>query len=576
MKVADDIAPLEKVVEKADQILADKGAKAIVAGKLRDRAVMYFEAGETRKAIRLLHDLKLKWFNKETMAGVVLTCSFLGKAYKKQGLFFAAKYYHLVAAYLAQKDKDIAYSDKLTQGLSEAAECDYVTGAWVSYLNISEIHLQSHGLATKDFNLYDHNDTVQLLYYPAVILKIAKELLPGTEQLLKEAVPVYDELSEDMDEIAERFLSKRDGRTLKESAEEEISGIPFNDIDGKRIISFNACGCNWNFTLNNTYRNNCIVEEYLTVFQIVLQELADEDLHLLPGDVNINIQITEKGKFRLQDQREDQNMIEITLTPFSGKTPEERHKYTFDLLVYAQMLLFLRTALSTKDYKTKLDPKLKSPELIEKISFGQAYTVVYGEFYRREVFEKILAANVANPFYSDRPKPKENNTLPWLDTPSPLFNEQRELETIRNRIKWLSNTVSLTLPAIASSVHFRKLLNDLRSDGWLDWHILHVLANKVVSKKVFIEKKYRTVEDYQKLFREGMQKDEKAWYIELKAEELEVEDFRRHLEVLLPMSVLSNFGLDDQPRMHDAPAYLQLLKKRFNFCETGREIMLFT
>lgn len=574
MTVADDIAPLEKVVEKADQILADKGAKTILAGKLRDRGVMYFKAGETGKAIRIFHDLKLKWFNKETMAGVILTCNFLGKAYKRQGLFFAAKYYHLVAAYLAQKDKDTAYSDKLTQSLSEAAECDYVTGAWVSYLNISEIHLQTHGLATKDFDLYDHDDTIQLLYYPAVILKIAKELIPGAEQLLKEAVPVYNELSEDMDEIGKRFVSKRDDRTLKESAEEEISGIPFNDIDGKRIISFNACGCNWIFTLNNTYRNNSIIEEYLTVFQIVLQDLADEDLHLLPGDVNINIRIAENGKFGLQEQREDQNTIEITLAPFLGKTPEQRHKYTFDLLVYAQMLLFLRSALSTKDYKTKVDSKLKSSQLLEKVSFGQAYTVVYGEFYRREVFEKILKAKVANPFYSGRPKLRDNQTLPWLNFLSPLFDEKRELETIHNRVKWFTNTVAVTLPAIKSSGHFRKLIEDLRSDGWLDWHILHVIANKVVSKKVFTEKKYRTVEDYQKLFWEGMQRNETAWYTEIKAEEFQVEDFKKHLEVLLPMSVLSNFGLDDQPRIHDAPGYLQLLRHRFNFFETGKEIIL--
>lgn len=574
MKVADDITPLEKVLEEADQILADKGAKTMVTGKLRDRAVMYFEAGKTGKAIRLLHDLKLKWFNKETMAGVILTCSFLGKAYKRQGLFFAAKYYHLVAAYLAQKDKDTAYSDKLTQGLSEAAECDYVTGAWVSYLNISEIHLQTHGLTTKDFDLYDHDDTIQLLYYPAVILKIAKELIPGAEQLLKEAVPVYNQLSEDMDEIGERFLSKRDGRTLKESVEEEILGIPFNDIDGKRIISFNACGCNWIFTLNNTYRNNTIVEEYLAVFQIVLQELADEDLHLVPGDFNINFIIAEKGQFGLQEQ-ENRNVVEITLTPFLGKTPEQRHKHTFDLLVYAQMLLLLRSALSTEDYQAKLDLKLKSPQLLEKVSFGQAYTVVYGEFYRREVFEKLLTANITNPFYSDRQKPKDNEALPWLNTVSPLFNEKHELETIYNRVRWLNNMVSVTLPAIIASERFKKLVADLRSEGWLDWHILHVLANKVVSKKVFIEKKYRTVEDYQKLFWEGMQKNETAWYTEIKAEEFEVEDFRKYLEVLLPMSILSNFGLDDQPRTQDAPGYLQLLKKRFSFFETGKEIILF-
>jgi len=575
MTVFEDIRPLEKVLEDVDRILADKGANKIVADKLRDRAVMFFEAGQTGKAIRLLHDLKLKWFNKETINGVVLTCNFLGKAYKQQGLYFAAKYYHLVAAYLAQKDKDTAFSDKLTNGLSEAAACDYATGAWVSYLNISEIHLQTHGIATKDFDLYDHEDTIQLLYYPAVILRLAKELMPGAEKVLTEAVPVYAELAEDMHEIGERFLSKQDTRTLKETAEQEILGIPFNDIGSERTIAFNACGCNWIFNFKNSYINNTVAEEYISIFQVVLQELADDDLHLRPGDVSIDIVIATDGKFSLTEPLENKNITEVILTPFKGSGYEQRRKYTFDLLVYAQMLLFIQSSLSQKDYKAALDAKLKSPQLLEKVSFGQAYTVVYGEFYRRKSFEWVLKANISNAFSTNRQQLKTNDALPWNNKLSPLFDRKRESEIIQNRISWLTKTVSVTLPLFKTSDYFKKIIAELRQEGWLDWHLLHVLSNKVVSKKVHDARKFRTVADYQKLFWEGMQKDEKEWYQAINAEDFSLEEFRNFLNVLLPVSVLSNFGLDEQPRGTDAAGYLQLLVQRFDFWETGKEHIIF-
>lgn len=96
----------------------------------------------------MLHDLKIKWFNQETMDGVIMTCLLIGKTYKKQRLFFASKYFHLVGAFLAHKSKDSAFSDKIIQGLADAGECDYATGAWVSYLGLTETLLHTHVLVS--------------------------------------------------------------------------------------------------------------------------------------------------------------------------------------------------------------------------------------------------------------------------------------------------------------------------------------------------------------------------------------------------------------------------------------------
>ncbi|MDB4920746.1 hypothetical protein [Mucilaginibacter sp.] len=92
--------------EEVDELLSRKAGAAIAGEKLRDRALVYLESSDNANAIKILHELKLKWFNQDTVRGMILTCLLLANTYQKQELFFASKYFGLVAAYLAYKTKD--------------------------------------------------------------------------------------------------------------------------------------------------------------------------------------------------------------------------------------------------------------------------------------------------------------------------------------------------------------------------------------------------------------------------------------------------------------------------------------
>lgn len=73
----------------------------------------------------------------------------------------------------------------------------------------------------------------------------------------------------------------------------KLTDNPLKDIGHKRIVNFAALGSRWEVSFNNDFITNSIAEEFISILQILLCEVAlsDIDFHLTKGNVKIEIEI---------------------------------------------------------------------------------------------------------------------------------------------------------------------------------------------------------------------------------------------------------------------------------------------
>ncbi|WP_342328071.1 hypothetical protein [Pedobacter sp. FW305-3-2-15-E-R2A2] len=574
-----NLEDLEEITADVDDVYLKKGGMAAAGGKLRDRAVIYLKSGHHDKAIKLLHELKLKWFNKDTQEGMILTCLLLSDTYYKMDLLLAAKYFALVSAYIAHKSRETALSDKVVMGINMVMNCDYARGAWLSYLRLVPILLGTHEMMTKDFDLFEHEDSLPLLYYPAVIFESARRYIPKAMPILDETINAASGLKIHIQKFQDDFKKTLDDEQFKLKLAQEIPGSPFNDLGIDHEFLFNASGCDWHFSFKNDFLTTAIAEEFICTFQILLSEVSAIDFNFLPGKARIHLVWVQSGKCDIEEvEIEDDLAMLVKLSRFSGKTPADRSKHIFNQIVCAQALLYQRSMLSKENYEPLIAPVLKNHEIISKVSFGQSYENVFREFYDKSWFDANRMIGVWTPFGPEAKKVPKNTALRERRGISQVYDSANAMERIQNRINNLQKPLSVSLPILITQAWFQEIITELRADGWLDWQILHALGHIVVNHKAkaHMEVNLAKAEQQRKRHFDLLSKDEKEWYQAVDKSIITFDQLTENLQNMVPLVVLQAFGLENKSYRPDMPLIREFLKDRFQFFEDGKEIDLFS
>lgn len=574
-----DPREVEMLAVKVDEILATKAGIEIVAEKLRDRAETYLDKKLNFKAIETLHELKIKWYNKDTLKGSILSCLLLADAYRKLNLLFAAKYYALVGAYLAINSKEFDYSPLFLRGLSMATDCDYGSGSWFSFIKLTDLLIVSHFKMTKDFNVFDHEDSSQILYYPAIVLESSTLFLPETTEYINKEIDNWGFIKEEIQELQEKL--KLNFKTVGQEAFKkdmlsQIYGIPFNDVGKIRRIIFNAWGCDWRFNFENDYQTNGIAEEFIATFQIILTDLTETELYIIPNKIKAEIRLKNEGEAsfkRLPSNTESLWLIE--LPSYSGSRHVELNKHEFNYLVVAQALIYEISLLPMKEYEKIIGKKLKEENLIGKASFGRPYEDLYHYFISKSDFDKSEREKHSSFEISIDYLPIKNAKLPWKNTTAPKYKLSRSLESINNRIEALKKVLSISLPGLKSNPEFKNIISDLRKLGWLDWQLLHVTGTILVNYKGQFKGPPTTLEDARERFSSYFFKNEEEWFKPIPPDLFTLDRIKRELESIFVVTMLPSFELEFHSETPNGNAIIELLKERFNFFEDGKDFVIF-
>jgi hypothetical protein len=569
---------LEESARKVDALLGKRGGKELAAEKLRARAISYLKNKDILKAINCLHELKLNWFNADSIQGSILSCLLLADAYAELELHFASKYYALIASFLSTKEKQIDNYKHFLRGISMACNSDYATGSWLNYIELTGLLIMTQYTMTKDFNVYDNDDTYKILYYPAIIKHCANNFLPEVLPIIENEYTKWGFINDDINELLEEKIKKvMVIGELRDSIDEQISGRIFNDIGETRKIEFSALGCNWKFHFPNQYRINAVAEQFISVFQILLADISQEELYIIPTQVSVNISLSKGTEAKWKNLDSNEEIIwNISLPLVEAKTLKGISDLEFQYFVAGQVILFETSLLPQKKYEKILKRKLVDEEIVNKTSFGRPYYDLFQHFMHEGNFNEDFRINTKNEIYGNGYEIKSNSHLPWKSSEAPDYNAKESIQAVKRRVERLPKPVAITLPVLCKSEGFLRTIELIRHKGWLDWQILHVITGITVNYKAQEEyKKAKSDEDLRNISYDLFHKDESEWFQEIPETIFTEERILQDLNVILPITLLNSFNLEYRNSTPNSKAILKLLVKRFHLFEDGQDIKMF-
>lgn len=491
------------LTQTVDTLLAERFGSFKVAEQCLARAKALQKAGNLPRAMEQLHRAKIDWFAEETLGKALFALIWLSQAYTQQGLFFAAKYYALAAAYIAVNAKDIHPKRIVARCLEAAASCDYATGAWHDFLDLAEMSLISHWqfVPEPDADLEKPHGVVQpLIFHLSQLLVTTKLLYPNNELLACERCSKIvervglDDLLEEARTLTEQQWNDRGQEALWNALEEQIAGAPWSDAGSVRKAEWKAHGVTWHAQWDNTYEATLAAEEFLSALQIILSDFAGKDLCLMRSTLHFSICLAVsdgqslsgyKG-FDVQfESSNEQRHAQVLLPPyhyFIDGLLTNKDLYVGALSI-ANELLTEVSLLPTEQFQQMMEKCLDSG-LPSKIHVGASYARCFRLFVSQDIFETSERAtrtelSASHIFVSRYPQ-----VLSWCDTLGPGYDSEKAHEFIENRYRRFLRPITRTLQRLAREAAFQATVVQLRAEGWKDWHLLVAVSHITINYRI--------------------------------------------------------------------------------------------
>jgi hypothetical protein len=472
----DGLPAYHELARKVDASLSKRSGSFTAAEKCRDRAVALVEAGKMLGAINQLHQSKVNWFAAETVEYSLLSMLLISECYRRLGLVFAAKYYALAVASIALHSQDPRVKKFIPRALEKAAESEYQQGAWCGLLGLTDVALMNHHFfAEEASNITAHEYLLSVVFYTLNAKVIAERVAPTLVPLVDNAIDAWQltEFVDDLTPLRREMWPVAEASQLWPSIERGLNGLPFNDLGETREAAWSELGVTWRTSWANDYATTPVAEGFISFLQVLLAELVGVDLCLMKTEITLEISVS--GEAEMPEPKvspsETGRAWKVTFTE-SSAAGESGHEGLQKSFMAAAMYILLDILLLEEKKFEQAAKKLFRGGVKSKLLVAQPYEALYREFIREDVFGAEIRRTYERP---DAPSPfqvKEYDELHWFDGPGPGYSKAAARRWVNNRYKHLMPPVADTLERLKEDENFLRTVERLRTDGWLDWHIL--------------------------------------------------------------------------------------------------------
>jgi hypothetical protein len=558
----------ESMVSAVDAAVARSSGGGAAGEGCRDRAMSLLEAGRLRKAIHELHRLREHWWSGDTLRGAFLAMLLLSDAYDKLHMPLAAKHYALAVAAGADVQGDDDLKDLIAAGMLHAAQCSYAAGDWVAALEEIEIGLLAlHALT-------DHEDprSGELLQHAiltyGMCLRAARQLVPDLEASVT-AIGVRFGIHDDVDQVLQG-APEWSVAEWEKTASEQLNGRPFNDLGDEYSTRFAALGTRWTLHSSNDYLAVRATQRLAAAAQILLVELADDDLCLMPSNIDVEVQVLDDEGLDARDRVAAKPSNEgrewtVRLTPARPGEPQDEEQVFLELLTVLSMLLLDVSLLPAAQYFGAIERAFERG-LGPKLGVGRPYDEI-AEIVPEGRWNSSARSEHAPPLAGPAPF-TQHDELAWQDWPGPTFSEAEAIEMAATRYARIPAVLTKTLPRLQQDATFLALVRELRSDGWLDWHILTSAFNAVGNARM----QAAGLHTHEGMTRAGgPEAAQRLMITPESSDEADVplgiftqESMEFHRKGVVP-SLLVNWGLEPRQRTPDIRATEHVLVERYGY-----------
>ncbi len=471
---------------KINELLTKRTSGNVAAEKCRDRALVCFRKEKYVSGIYQLQKSKISWFSAETLTGSILSMILLSEMYSRLGLFHAAKYYALGAAYLAYQNNDDDHKKFVPVAIFKSASFCYAAGEYASFLQFVDIALYLHHKYDDDpLDCNKHEDLEYAFIHSSIIRTITKKfdmsLFKSFEKIIKKW-PIDDELRKELNKIVKDKKNVWQNCTFDKfmkTIESENGGKPYEDLGVKRTIQWSALGITWKVSFNNQYLDVIIAEQFVAILQIIQVDLARIDLCLLPTTIEINCIICSESEPSIQEKPNNNTALwEISFPQIWIDNPKHADNLQSHVFAFAATVLGHSSVLSFDKFHSILNRAFEEG-LSDKTFNVRSYSKLFSEFLPKSTFEEF-DRTMYEPLGKDYLfSTTSHNELAWIDDPAPNYTLKKSECFIARRYDKAIKPVCKTLDRLNSHEPFKEVVKQLRNEGLPDWRILILIANVV-------------------------------------------------------------------------------------------------
>ena len=474
-------AEWRRLLDLVDDEIGTREGKNTVAVRARDRAMALMNAGRPLAALEELHRARVDWWSGETIRGSVLASLMIAHLYTHLRLHSAAKAYALAAATVAATSGDEELADLVPRGLLLAANCEFLSGAWYGAAELYELGFSAQHHMGGGIN-FDEDEMIQgAVLHLSYIAACATGIDPSLETTMQAIVDrggfqdVVDEVIANGPESGQwPWGSFGNG---------ELSSPPFSDLGPIRCIRFAALGTSWTLLTGNDNDSVRGAERFAAGIQAMLAALAREDLCLIPTDITVRIEQ------RQQTAAASSNSIEalpsndgrewiVRLTPMRASNDTRLEDINLELLEVLSTILREASLLPSDDLLAIMDRAFQRG-LGNKLSPAVQLEQFAETFLNDD--EAFDQRSIEVPWECPAPTSIAHEELRWQDGPGPTYSSDKAIELLQHRYETLAQSLRITAPLLSRSEEFDLVVQSLRAQGWLDWHILIAVANIVLN-----------------------------------------------------------------------------------------------
>ena len=472
------------LVDLVDRSVARVSGRSAVAAVARDRAMALLRAGRRLEALSEFHQVKIDWWSGDTIRGSLLAMLMIARLYLELRLPAAAKAYGLAVVFSATPSADEDVADLLPAGLLMAAQADFAAGTWCGATELFELGLKAqHHFIEGGLDSEDQEAVQSAILHLTYINACARDLDPTLAATVARAGSRAG-VQEFIEDLLERGQAPARGRWASFGSD-DLAGPPFSDLGETLCIRFAALGTDWHLKSPNDVESVRAAERFAAAAQMMLAELAREDLCIVPTRITVLIQQRRHAAQNLSETVEglpsnDGRIWKVRLAPAAtppGDGPDEVNR---ELLAILTRILIEVSLLPQAEFLAIMKRAFQRG-LGHMLSPARPYDELAGAAVSEEHFSETGRGQYSAPWDCLHGSYAAHGDLRWHEAPGPTYSSDQAEEMARNRYLSCASTLQKTVPALRKSAEFIATVKALRTAGWLDWHILTAILNVVLN-----------------------------------------------------------------------------------------------
>lgn len=555
-----------ELLNLVEESLEKRIGKYVLADRARERAIMLLNAERRLEALEELHRVKNDWWTGETVRGSLLAMILIGRTYLELRLPQAAKSYALAAAYVAGSNSDEELVDLIPTGLLIAANADFMAGAWCSATALYEL-----GSIAQFQLIEDKDDTDQVemqkiaLLHLSYISACARFINPVLASSIETATARIG--ANEFINAVIKMPEVRGNDYWKSFGSEELVSKPFSDLGNQRYLRFSALGIDWTLVVDNDIESVRMAEGFAAAVQVILAALARKDMCFIQTKIQVHI---EKGfgsdlpdADRVESlPRNDGREWVVRLSPANALNVKQYQEFKIELLTMVTLILREASLLPNTDFSMSLESAFQRG-LGHILAPARPYEELAAVF-APTIETEISGCRFNAPWDCREGKFLPHDELKWQCGPGPTYSRKEAEEILKKRYQSLASGLRITMVRLASSKEFHKTLQTLRSNGWLDWHILIAIFNIVINHRNPVDLAEHSLEEGKERLTKAALQVESGADAPIPLGLLSIDNIDQHRRTAM-MSLVDFWGLECQQQTPDFPAIEQFLAERYGY-----------